>query len=224
MVFFNNKTLTSIAALILAIVGIIWLIKDIHHNVKVNQIKKWPKVQANVIAAWAVPANSAAGNIPINPSNPQVTNTSAKYKPKVNYVYQVNGRRYSSHNFAYDSDNSYNSYEINQLMDGIEPNSTIRVYYNPSKPSESYIYNGTTSYTGIVISIIMLFLAAYLFCFFGHFCDRFQVKSSTKSPLDKLKKYFNKDKSTGFSTSTPNLTDVEKINTNVSKRLNDYFK
>ena len=152
----------NIVAIILGIIGLIWLIYALWRNSRVNQIRSWPKTSATVVNVFAVPANSAAGNRYVDPQSIVVANNKARFTPHVLYTYIVKGKEYQSTNVIYSGANSYSATEIKTILGQITPGETIQVYYNPGKPTQSYIYNGSNNYTGVVIGILLLLLAGYL--------------------------------------------------------------
>lgn len=159
----GHITVKNIVALILGIVGIVWLIYDIHRNWKINRISSWPKANAYVISSMAEPANAEAGKAYVDPSYliPTV-DSGAQYKPQVVYRYRVGDRDYKSTNVVYSGQSTYDAADTKALLGQITPGSMIDVYYNPNNPSEAYIYNGQTSWVGIVISVILILIALYL--------------------------------------------------------------
>ena len=154
------KPITLIVAIVLGIIGLIWLIQNLWVNSKVKKINTWPKTNATVISALAEPANSAAGNVALDPRAivPRTTDQ-ARYTPVVNYIYTAAGRDYRSNNFIYRGSSSFNSIDIVGIMSTIVPGQTISVYYNPSNPSEAYIWPGDTDYTGTWVSIALIIVA-----------------------------------------------------------------
>lgn len=188
-------TVNNIVALILGIVGIVWIIYGIWRNLKINRISSWPKTNALVLNSVAEPANSAAGNTYIEPRYIiATTDDQARYIPIVTYKYTVNKTEYRSSNVVYSGEKSYSSIDIKTMLGLITPGSTIPVYYNPSDPSESYIYNGLHSYTGIIIGAVLLALSGFL-SYFG----------------SKIKKSKSDD------VSSPSLTEIEKSNHTTKK-------
>lgn len=162
--FEDHPTVISIIAIILGIIGLVWLIYGIWRNVKIRDISEWPKTNAFVLNSIIEPANRAAGSTYIEPRNFVVTkkNSSAQYIPKVAYRYNVDGRDYQSFNVVFSGQKTYNALDTKTIIGQIYPGSIISVYYNPNKPSESYIYNSNTSYINIIIGVILLLLAIYL--------------------------------------------------------------
>jgi len=200
-------TINNIVAIILGIVGLIWLLHGLWRNWKINRISTWPKANATVLNAVAKPANSNAGTMYMDPRNiVAATNSSAKYEPIVFYRYRVGNRDYQSENVIYSGANSYNALETKNIFGQIQTGGTIPVYYNPNNPSESYIYNGTKSYTGIVIGIILLLLAAYLGYYHNLSKHR---KMTTTMTIETNKKPSNMVNSKLTDMTVPNLTDYD---------------
>lgn len=157
-------TIPNIIGLILGIIGLVWLIHGIWKNIKINNISKWPKTKATVLSALAEPANAAAGSRYIEPQNLVINkNDNAQYIPRVTYQYRVAGQDHISSNVVYSGQNSYNAVDTKTILGGMSPNSIIDVYYNPNSPSEAYIYNGKTTYTPIIMGLILALLAGYIF-------------------------------------------------------------
>ena len=161
--FSNHFTINNIIAIIIGIVGLIWLIHGLWRNWKINNIRSWPKTNAVVLNAVAEPANASAGTTYMDPRYiVATTNNNAQYIPIIVYRYSVNGKDYQSNNVVYSGAHSYNALDIKTIMGQIYPGSVIPVYYNPNNNSESYIYNGTINYLGVVIGIILLIIAGYI--------------------------------------------------------------
>ena len=161
--FGAHMTVNNIVALILGIIGLIWLIHGLWRNWKINKISTWPKTNAVVLNAVAEPANNNAGNVYIDPSTIiATTNDNAQYIPRVVYRYRVGNRDYQSTNVVYSGAKSYNALDIKTLLGQVYPGATIPIYYNPNNHAESYIYNGNKSWTGVIIGLALLLIAAYL--------------------------------------------------------------
>lgn len=161
MVDFN---IVTIIAIILGIIGLVWLIHSLWKNYKINSIRSWPKVIANVIDVYAIPANHAAGNIYVDPRNiiPSINNN-AKYTPVVIYRYKVGNKEYKSQNVVYSGSKSYNAADTKTILGQLHPGSLVQIYYNPRDHNESYVFNGTASWIGTLIGVLLLLLAGYLF-------------------------------------------------------------
>lgn len=195
---------SNIIALILAIIGLVFLFHNIWKNSKVNNISRWPKTNAYVLNIVAEPANGAAGNTYVDPRNIVITkNSNAEYIPRISYRYRVDNKDYESGNFIYDGKYSYNAYDTKALMEPIQPRSTISVYYNPKNHSESYVYPGTQSWMGVWTGIILLIISAVLFYFGGK-----KAKASAKS---------GSSSQSGSGIVTPNLTAYNTANAPASK-------
>lgn len=201
--YFNVRSIISI---ILAIVGLVWLINTIWRNMKLNRVKSWPKANATVVLSSVIPSNHIAGTAPLNPQTITIANNNLTYTPNVVYSYTVNGKEYKSEKVLYIGNPSYNARDIVNLMTQLRQGATVPVYYNPENPTEAFVFNVKPSYTGIIGGIILLLLAAFI----GR------------------EQYFTNDTGTGndlFSTKktyleTPNLseTDVPVYRTNQASR------
>ena len=150
-----------IIALIIGIIGLIWLINTLWRNWKISKFRSWPRARATVVNVLAVPTD---GKIAVDPRNIiATTNNSVRYVPKILYVYEVNGREYRSDNVFYHGPDSLNAVDTKMLLGQIYPNNIITILYNPSNPNDAYIYNGTQNNTGIIIGVILLLLSGFLF-------------------------------------------------------------
>lgn len=138
-------TVTNIIIVILVIIGLVWLIYTIWRNYKINKINTWPKTIANVISVNIRPAG-----------------TLWQQAPTVVYNYTVGNKNYHSNNIIYGGSYSFNNVNIRSIINGVYAGSSIPIYYNPKNPNESYIFNGTKNYLGIVLSLIVLLIAGYL--------------------------------------------------------------
>ena len=178
-----NFDVYNIIAAILAIVGLIWLIYTLWINLKIGRIRSWPKTNAVIINSIIEPANNAAGNIYLDPTNIIAANNNARYMPRVFYKYTVNGKEYQSNNLVYAGSRSYTATEVKVMLDGLSPGSTVPVFYDSNQPSEAYIYNGKSSYTGIISGIILLLLAGYIMYYRNSNTSLGRGTSKTKANL-----------------------------------------
>lgn len=188
------KYVMVVVAIILGIIGLVWLIHNIWKNIKINNISSWPTTPALVLSSMAQPANDAAGYDYVKPADIVVrSDIDAEYIPHVTYRYRVGNREYSSQNLVYDGPEIYNSFDTKRLFGPISAGQTIPVYYNPDDHEESYIYNGKTTWVGIVVGIILLLIA--LGMLFGANSKKMGIGSFGTSSLK------------SSSPDTPNLTD-----------------
>lgn len=158
----NYLTVHNIVVLILGIVGLVWLASNLYRNMKINSIRGWPKTNATIINALVEPVNNIPGTAFLKPSEVGVTNNSNKYIPAVAYRYNVNGNEYMSRNVVFAGEESYTAVVIKTMLGTLYPGAVTPIYYNPSNPAESYIYNGINNYTGTFIGIGLLLIALYL--------------------------------------------------------------
>lgn len=167
-----NQYLTgwNIAALIIAIIGLIWLIYASWFNSKIESIRRWPRTKATVVNAVVSPEQvRGSGTSYLDPRFVTgLIDTRTKYIPEILYTYNVAGKNYESSNFIYGGPKALNALDIKTTMQHIQPNSTIDIYYNPNNPAESYVYNGVKSYTGIWMGIIMLLIAGAIYYYKGY--------------------------------------------------------
>lgn len=153
----------NIVAIILLIIGIVWLIIALIHNSKINSIYKWPRTQATTIYAYISSTENNGSNIlnthyTYNQFNNENLDK-ATYIPHIIYQYNVNGTNYQSNKITIGEPKKYNAIDIQAIMSAFTPGTHILIYYNPNNPYESYIYNGTTSVTGIIWGVIFILLA-----------------------------------------------------------------
>lgn len=203
----NLLSIEGIVGIIIGIIGLVWLINSIYRMWKIRSIESWPKMNATVINAFARPANAAAGNQYIEPDRLIVTtNSREEYIPIITYTYTINGRAYQSDSTIYSGERSYNSLDTKNMLGNIRPGTIISVYYNPSNPAESYVYNSTANYMSILISGLMTIAGIYL----GkraldnpHTVSVRETPSGSKTPV--ITQGTFKDTATDF-----NLTDVAK--------------
>lgn len=153
-------TVYNIIAIILAVIGLIWVIYGIWRNSKINKINSWPKTNARIIGSVLQPSNDKS--VMIDPTNIAVINKSLRYIPRVTYEYTIGNTLYQSNSVVYSGQHTYDANAIAHIMSKLMPGSVIPIFYNPNNFSESYIYNGVSSYTSIGIGLILLLLAAYL--------------------------------------------------------------
>lgn len=172
MVFFKNMDfgkwfiVENIVALILLIIGVVWLIVTLIYNSKVNAIYKWPRVQATIVYTYISSTENSGNNI-LNThyTHNQFSNEDldkAIYIPHIIYQYNINGTNYQSNRITFGEPKKYNAIDIQAIMSTFTPGTHVLIYYNPNNPYESYIYNGTTSATGIIWGVIFILLALIL--------------------------------------------------------------
>jgi hypothetical protein len=205
--FKDYMTVNNIVALILGIIGLIWLIHGLWRNWKINKIRSWPQTNAVVINSVAEPANSNAGNTYVDPRHiVPTTDNKALYIPRVVYRYRIGNKDYQSNRVVYSGAKSYGSLDIQTLLGQVYPGAMIPIYYNPRNHTEAYIYNGTTSWTHVVIGLVLLLIAGYLGYYHHH---KIQTVHETKTNIN-------------TSELSPNLTDMDtasKKNIVVSKTV-----
>ncbi|XWV25892.1 hypothetical protein QJ857_gp1189 [Tupanvirus soda lake] len=197
----DYMTVNNIVAIILGIIGLIWLIYGLWRNWKINKISTWPKTNAFVLNSVAEPANNAAGNTYVDPRYIiATTDNKAQYIPKVTYRYRVANKEYQSNNVVYSGSRSYNAVDIKTLLGQVYAGATIPIFYNPNNPNESYIYNGTTSYTGIIIGLVLLLIAAYL----GYY-HNYKNRNITTTSVTENRSSVTRSNDLA----SPNLTDID---------------
>ena len=132
----------SIIGIILTILGGIYLGFTIYWYVRISQIKKWPSVSGTVQASSY--DDTAFASQPV----------------QINYKFVVNNQPYSNNQVSY-GDKSFTKLDASTLF---KPNSPVNVLYNPSDPSESYLYAGSISIMHpIASSIIFVIGLVYAF-------------------------------------------------------------
>lgn len=155
----NYFTTSNIIAGIIGLIGIIWLCCEIAKMKKINIISLWPKVNALVLNSMVMPLSGKHFGLGQQFVTGPILDNSARYYPRVLYEYRLGNRIYRSEHVFYGKHDTYNAADINALMSQMRPGSTIPVYYNPYKLSESYIYPGVKSWTGIIISCVLILIA-----------------------------------------------------------------
>lgn len=163
MVYWKDYlTIQNIVVVILAIIGLVWLISALWRNWKIGRINNWPKTNATVINSVVEPEEvTRSGLAYLDPRYlSAATDTSTKYIPRILYRYTINGQEYQSNDVMYGGDQAFNALDIKTIMGNIGPGSTILVYYNPNDLNESYVLNGTQNYMGVLIGLALLAIAA----------------------------------------------------------------
>ena len=159
--FTKYLTVGNIVIVVLTIVALSWLISAFVNNRKVSNIRSWPRTNATIISALVQP-DKASGNmlILVDPRSLTSVDANSKYIPRVLYRYHVSGKEYQSNRFMSGKQQDYDGVTIKTMMAPLNPGATVSAYYNPNNPSEAYLYNGTSSYRGIWMGIILLLLVA----------------------------------------------------------------
>lgn len=196
---FNSNALSSvynIIFIILGIIGLIWLIYSIWYNSKIDNIKTWPRTDATLVNIVLEPESQK--NTYINVENLDTfTDQTVRFTPHVLYTYTVGGRTYQSTNFMFGRQKTYDALATRTLAGHLRPGSTIQVFYNPTNPSESYIYNGAHNHTGTWMGLILLALAAILAYYYN-------TNNNAHSPA---KNYYDYDvKTPTISETSPTVT------------------
>jgi len=158
----KHMNIVNLISVILIIVGLVWMFHTIYRNWKIKQIASWPKAKATILRSYA--EVSEFGN------NPEVSTKSIivapgntkNYKPQVSYRYRVATTDYESDNLVYSGQNKYNAAETKTLLNPIPAGTRIDVYYNPRRPRESYIYNGSSSSNGVISGLVLVLLGIIL--------------------------------------------------------------
>ena len=183
-------TAYNVVALILIIVGLIWLVQTMRKNNKIKEIRTWPKANATVISAVAEPVNRGQGSPFLDPQHlvPK-KGDNTQYRPIVVYRYRAGGNEYQSNNVIYAGKKSYNTLETKVMLGQLHPGGNVQVYYNPKNNDESYIYNGIQDNKGIIWGIIFILIGLAL----GYY-------GSKKNGTIKIGSYELKN---------PNLTEID---------------
>lgn len=188
MNFNDFFTAHNIVAVVLLIIGIIWLIIALLRNYKINSIARWPRTNAVVLNSAL--ATSGHGFLNFGSSNTLFGNVNKQiYYPKVLYQYNINGNNYQSTNVSYANTTQFNAVEINAIMLALAKGNTVSVAYNPNNYAESYIFNGTKSNSGIFWGIFLILVALAL----GYYHNMVQRKKEykTEKAIDTLKRNYD---------------------------------
>lgn len=140
----KNKTVMIILAIIIAIVifiGIGMIGYGTWRNRMVFNINTWPKVDATVISV-----NSASG------------------KPSIEYKYKINGVIFHSNNIVYSNYIIYRPVDVKRELRHLHPGSIIKVFYNPNKHSQAYIFSGMPNCLEIGLGFSLLIIATLIGC------------------------------------------------------------
>lgn len=192
----NYVSVKNIIAIIIFIIGLVWLIWAAVYNARVSTISKWPRVEAKIVSSY-IEAQSGDDNTtlidPYAVAQLNLNPTRAIYTPYIVYQYTVNGFLYQSSNIFYGGKKKYNGFDIQLFMKMFSPGTIINVYYNPKNFSEAYIYDGTKSYVGIVWGVIFIIIAIVIFFYHNKEKNKGNEESKTKAenikPTEKSKAF-----------------------------------
>jgi len=153
----NFWSLNNVVGLILAIIGVAWLIYSIIEISRQEAVERWPKTIGTVVSS-AIEEPVTVNQTPSAVLNPDVR----LYTPYVLYQYTVNDVKYESNTFYLAYKRKFNGIEIQKMMESYRKGDPITIHYNPNNVSESYIYGGIKSYFGIFWSVILILIALAL--------------------------------------------------------------
>lgn len=163
-----------IVAIILAIIGIVWIIATIVTNGKLNSATGWYLTNATITNSVAQPVIQATDYTSVQASQIQLNNTTSSYIPRIVYTYTINGKNYQSNQVFYGVEQILNSSQIIPFMDKYRVGTTIPIYYNPANPQQAYIIlSAHASYWGIILGIILILIAIWLYYY-----DRIKFSTS----------------------------------------------
>lgn len=160
--FMDYFTLNNIIAVIIGVIAIVWLFCSIWRNYKIRQIASWPTVHATVVRI-VIATDIHIHKIETSDDAKRMIaklKTGSVYYPSISYKYVVGGEEYKSSNMSFTPINPHSSEAIKMMMRNIVPGSKMMIRYNPAKPSEAYIYTSEPSYMGVILSLLLLLLAA----------------------------------------------------------------
>lgn len=165
MQFGDYLTGHNVLAIVVIVIGIIWLIYGIVYNRRINNVTRWPKTSAVVLNSVIETPDkryltvSDLSNLTINQQYATI------YSPRVLYQYTVMGTNYQSTNVYYGRSLRFNAFDIRAVMQTLAPGTTINISYNPHQYSESYIYVGERRYGHIFWGIILILAGAGIFAY-----------------------------------------------------------
>lgn len=158
--FESFLSFANLGSLILLIIGIALIVLNIYFNSKVKRVESWPTAVATIQSA-------------------EVTADSHNdFHVHATYTYTVGGVNYtSSGTSVWGMQKFSNPAHIKGIVKGAQ----VNVYYNPTEPAESYIFSGETRYSGWILGIIAILIAAGLFVHYN--TDLFSTKPVASSKL-----------------------------------------
>ncbi|MDX1616841.1 MAG: DUF3592 domain-containing protein [Candidatus Promineifilaceae bacterium] len=138
------------ALFLLGIIGII--VYHIKRSQKANDSLRWPSTSGRIVSAGtkAVPAGGSR-------------NYGAMVRvPDIRYKYSVDGVEYSGEQLSYGAGTG----STESVLARYQPESTVKVYYDPADPSEAVLVPGpgTSNYLAIVWTVFMaiVFVIAWI--------------------------------------------------------------
>lgn len=158
--YYNPLSWIAIIALIAGLIILGWAL---WRNHRINSARSWPRTNAVIINAVAEITNGPKHAPYIDPSTivPR-QNEKTKFKPIVSYRYIVNGREYTSTGVVFHGKDDYDSLTTSMMMTNLRPGATVQIFFNPNNPSESYLFNGESSSTGIWWGAILILIGLIL--------------------------------------------------------------
>lgn len=177
----SKHIVLGLVVLILAVIGIIWLLNNLWTNWKVSRVNNWPKTDATIQRIYATPMKKGDdANVYITPDDiGVVTNNSMRFKINALYTYNVDGKTYQSDKLVYYGKNEFTAADTKAILAKLQQGSVVPVFYNPIMNSEAYLYNGNMNWTGTVIGIVFILIAIAVSIFASR-----MVKRGATNPND----------------------------------------
>lgn len=130
------------AVFLLGIIGII--VYEVKRLQKANDSRSWPSTYGRIVSAGT--KTVAAGG---SDNYGAMANV-----PDIRYEYSVHGARYSGKQLSFGPGIG----STKSVLARYQPESTVKVYYNPSNPSEAVLIPGSGTMSYVIIAL-MFFLA-----------------------------------------------------------------
>lgn len=85
-------------------------------------------------------------------------NTRISHRPDISYQYTVNGQQYTNNAYAQRPFLINNLGIVQSILNNYPVNKTVKIYYNPDNPAESYLQKGYGGAVNLILIGVLVFV------------------------------------------------------------------
>ncbi len=118
------------------------------------RVSRWPSV-------WGTLSHARTQEL----GGSEILEAKRDYRNRVSYSYNVNGKTYQGHRLSgmtVVTDHNAKALLENQLKGVKKKDGKVKVYYNPAKPSKSYLINGSVYQVVFTLAMLAVMLFAFI--------------------------------------------------------------
>ena len=118
------------------------------------RVSRWPSV-------WGTLSHARTQEL----GGSEILEAKRDYRNRVSYSYNVNGKTYQGHRLSgmtVVTDHNAKALLENQLKGVKKKDGKVKVYYNPAKPSKSYLINGSVYQVVFTLGMLTVMLLAFI--------------------------------------------------------------